>query len=132
MEGLDLENTSLLSKWLFKLFNEGVWQKLLHNKYILHSKTLSQVTTKPTDSLFWKGLMNAEQDFLQLGSAEVCNGLRTRFLEDTWHGDKPLSDKYPSVYNIMHHKTVAGAHVLGSATLNIGFRRTLNENKWDK
>jgi hypothetical protein len=46
----------LLSKWLFKFLNEeGVWQELIHNKY-LHSKKLSQVTAKPLDSLFWKGM----------------------------------------------------------------------------
>jgi hypothetical protein len=46
IEVLELKNKCLLSKWLFKLINEnGVWQQILHNKY-LHSKTLSQVTSK--------------------------------------------------------------------------------------
>jgi hypothetical protein len=41
IEVLELKNKCLLSKWLCKLINEnGVWQQLLHNKY-LHSKTLS-------------------------------------------------------------------------------------------
>ena len=53
VEVLELKNKCLLSKWLFKLLNEeGVWQELIHNKY-LNSKTLSQVTAKPTDSPFW-------------------------------------------------------------------------------
>jgi hypothetical protein len=33
------------------LAKEGVWHELLHN-INLHNKTLSQVTTKPIDSLF--------------------------------------------------------------------------------
>jgi hypothetical protein len=63
VEVLELKNKSLLSKWLFKLLNEdGMWQELLHKKY-LRSKTLSQVSASPTDSPFWKGLMNVKEDF---------------------------------------------------------------------
>jgi hypothetical protein len=50
VEVLDIKNKCLLSKWLFKLMHEeGVWQELLHNKY-LKNKTLSQVIANPTDS----------------------------------------------------------------------------------
>jgi hypothetical protein len=53
----------MFSKWLFKLLpKEGVWQELLHNKY-LRGKTLSQVQDKPTDSPLWKGLMGVKDDF---------------------------------------------------------------------
>jgi hypothetical protein len=48
-----------------------VWQELLYNKY-LRNKSLSQVTAKPTDSPFWKGLMGVKDDFSRediLGSA---------------------------------------------------------------
>jgi hypothetical protein len=63
IEVLELKNRCLLSKWLFKLLNEeGVWQELLHNKY-LSQKTLAEVQAKPTDSPFWKGLMRVKDDF---------------------------------------------------------------------
>ena len=63
VEGLDIKNKCLLSKWLFKLLNEeGMWQELIHNKY-LKDQTMSQVTAKPTDSQFWKGLMKIKNDF---------------------------------------------------------------------
>ena len=49
---LEIQNKCLFSKWLFKLFNEdGIWHSLLIKKY-LGSKTLSQVSGKPTDSHF--------------------------------------------------------------------------------
>ena len=52
VEVLELKNTCLLSKWLFKLLNEeGVWQGLLYNKY-LSNKTLAQVEAQPTDLPF--------------------------------------------------------------------------------
>jgi hypothetical protein len=45
---------------------QGVWQELIQNKY-LHSKTLSQVIAKPTDSPFWKGLMKVKEEFFARG-----------------------------------------------------------------
>jgi hypothetical protein len=63
IEVLELKNRCLLSKWLYKLFNEdGVWQELLHNKY-LRQKTLSAVKAKPTDSPFWKRLTGVKDAF---------------------------------------------------------------------
>src|SRR3954470_18767274 len=68
IEVLDIKNKCLLSKWLFKLLNEeGVWQKLLHKKYLVN-ETLSQAQPKSTDSPFWKGLMAVKNDFFQRGS----------------------------------------------------------------
>ena len=69
---------------------EGFWQELLRNKY-LHSKTLSQVTAKPSDSPFWKGLMKVKADFFSRGTFKVGNGTSIRFWEDSWLGDVPLS-----------------------------------------
>ena len=54
---LQLQNKCLLVKWLVNLLNTvGMWKSLLTNKY-LASKTLTQVTAKPNDSHFWRGLM---------------------------------------------------------------------------
>src|SRR4051812_8783119 len=79
MEVLGLKNKSLLRKWLFKLINEqGVWQELFQNKY-LKDKTLSQVSAKPTDLPFWKGLMGVKDDFFKRGLMVVGNGHNTRF-----------------------------------------------------
>jgi hypothetical protein len=65
IEVLELKNKCLISKWLFKLLNKQavVWQELICNKYI-HSKTLSQVTAKPMDSSFYKGILNLKRNFV--------------------------------------------------------------------
>ena len=60
---------------------QGVWQELLQNKY-LKDKTISQMTARPTDSPFWKGLMSVKDDFLSKKSMVVGNGQNTRFWED--------------------------------------------------
>jgi hypothetical protein len=101
IEVLEIKNRCLLTKWLFKLLNEeGVWQEILKNKY-LHSKSLAEVTVKPNDSPFWKGLLKMKEDFLSRGYFKVGNGLETRFWEDTWLGNKSLAHQFTSPYNIV-------------------------------
>jgi hypothetical protein len=79
VEVLELKNKCLLRKWLFKLINEkGVWQQLLHNKY-LHSKSLSQVNVRPDDSPFWKGLMRVKEEFFKRGAFILGDGANIRF-----------------------------------------------------
>jgi hypothetical protein len=132
IEVLELKNKCLLSKWLFKLLTEqGMWQEILHNKY-LHSKTLAQVQVKPTDSPFWKGLMKVKSDFFSRGLFKVGDGGSVRFWEDIWLGDVPLSQQYPSLYNIVHHRDVLVSTVLSQTPLNITFRRGLNDQKYDE
>ena len=130
IEVLDIKNKCLLSKWLFKLLNEeGVWQELMSNKY-LRGKTLAQVQPKPTDSPFWRGIMSVRQGFFDRGSFAVGNGQGTRFWEDAWIGDTPLSRQYPTLYNIVRRRNVLVADVLSAPPLNIEFRRALTDDKW--
>ena len=97
IEVFDIKNNCLLSKWLYKLMNEeGMWQELLHKKYLTH-KTLSQVTSNPTDSPFWKGLMAVKDDFLSPGHFVIGNGMTTCFWEDLWLGNTSLAVQYPSL-----------------------------------
>jgi hypothetical protein len=81
---LNIKNTTLLSKWLFKLLtSDDIWQQLLRNKY-LGSKPLVQVEWKTGDSHFWCSLMKVKQDFLRFGAFKIKNGSNVRFWEDTW------------------------------------------------
>jgi hypothetical protein len=122
----------LLSKWLFKLINEnGVWQQILHNKY-LHSKTLSQVTSKPSDSPFWKGLMKVKEEFFARGSFILGDGASIRFWEDTLLGGTTLAAQYPSLYSVVRHKDQTIAQVLASVPLNIEFRCSLLGARWNR
>jgi hypothetical protein len=82
------------------LSEEGMWQELLHNKY-LKNKTLAEVESKLTDSPFWKGLMRPKGEFFSRGHFQVGNDTTVHFWEDVWLGDTPLALKYPSLYNIV-------------------------------
>ena len=81
---MEVKNRCLLSKWLYRLLveDEGMWIQILRNKY-LHTKTLAQVTPKPTDSPFWKGLMKVKVAFFNRTKFVLGGGESTRFWEDT-------------------------------------------------
>jgi hypothetical protein len=68
---LNIENTTLLSKWLFKLLTSNdTWQHLIRNKYLC-SKPLVQVDWKTIDSHFLSSLMKVKQDFLCFGTFKI-------------------------------------------------------------
>ena len=91
-----------MSKWLYRLSakNDGMWAQILRNKY-LQSKTLAQVTVRPTGSPFWKGLMRMKDFFFRSVKFFVGNGMTIRFWEDTSLGETPLAIQYPNLYNIV-------------------------------
>jgi hypothetical protein len=122
---LDVQNTMLLSKWLYKLLtSDGMWQQLIHNKY-LNSKPLSQAFWKPGDSHFWAGLMKVKQDFLRFGSFTIKNGSQIRLWEDIWLGTTPLQDQYPCLFYIARHKQITVTDIFSTSPLNLSWCRDL-------
>jgi hypothetical protein len=92
IHNLEVKNTALLGKWLFKLLTEeGMWQTILKRKYI-SPKALSQVLWKPGDSHFWAGLMATKKFFFNLGSFSIKDGSEIRFWEDKWLGNATLHE----------------------------------------
>jgi hypothetical protein len=89
---LEVKNTTILGKWLFRLLTEdGVWQTLLRRKYV-GSKALSQVVWKPGDSHFWAGLMATKKHFFGHGKFSIKDGSEVRFWEDKWLGTTILRE----------------------------------------
>jgi hypothetical protein len=72
--------------------------------------------------------MRIKDEVLSNGSFVIKDGTNTRFWDDTWIGDKPLKDTYPSLYHIAWDKHVTVSRVLSSRSLNISFRRSLVNN----
>jgi hypothetical protein len=62
------------------------------------------VEAKPTDSLFWKGLMRVKCKYFSRGHFQVGNGTIVHFWKDVWLGDTPLALHYASLYNIVQQK----------------------------
>jgi hypothetical protein len=79
IQDLEVKNTALLGKWLFRLLTEDrVWQTLLRQKYV-GSKALSQVLWKPGDLHFWAGLMATKKHFAAMENFRLRMGLRYIF-----------------------------------------------------
>jgi hypothetical protein len=109
----------------FKLINEdGLWQQLLRNKY-LYRYPLTKVTHRPGDSQCWSGLIKVKDIVLNLGKFILKNGEHIRFWEDKWLGYQPSMSQYPTLYQIVRHKSATMATVLDSMPLNVSFRRAL-------
>jgi hypothetical protein len=122
---LEVKNSALLGKWLFKLLTEdGTWQTILRRKYI-GSKTLSQVVWKPGDSHFWAGLMATKNVFFRHGTFSIRNGAQIRFWEDAWLDNAPLSEQYPALYRIARRQGDTIATVMATSPPNVTFRRVL-------
>ena len=120
-----------MSKWLYRLETEpeGMCAQILRNKY-LQSKTIAQVTMRPTDSPFWKGLMRTKDLFFHRVKFLVGNGMSTRLWEDTWLGEAPLALQYPTLYNIVQRKEEYVGTIFQTIPLNIQFRRALIGERW--
>jgi hypothetical protein len=64
----------MLCKWLWKLENtEGTWQHLLSRKY-LHNQVLTNATSGPGFSHFWKSLLGVNLIFQQYAKRILNNG----------------------------------------------------------
>jgi hypothetical protein len=72
-----------------------------------------------------------QQSFFEWGPFVLGDGKGTRFWEDTWLGETPLSSQYLALYNIVRHKHVRVADVLSNPPLNTGFRRVLRDDRWE-
>ena len=66
--------------------------------------------------------MGVKLEFFKHVTFSLGNGEGNRFWEDTWLGQRPLSDQYPSLYNIVRDKNVLVANVFNHGHLNIQFR----------
>ena len=122
---LQVKNSALLGKWLYKLLSEeGTWQTLLRRKYV-GSKALSQVVWRPGDSHFWAGLMATKKHFFRFGKFAIRDGSEIRFWEDKWLGNAPLKDQYPALYSIVRHKSETLAETMRTSPPNVAFRRDL-------
>jgi hypothetical protein len=75
--------------------------------------------------------MLVKRDIFSRCFFKVGNGSTVRFWEDILLGGSPLSQQYPSLYNIFQRKDMRVDDVLAQRSLNIGSRRALNDKKWN-
>lgn len=70
-----------------------------------------------------------KSQFLSLGKFSLRSGNQLRFWKDHWHRKRPFSVQYPSLYNIVRHKSATVQEVMSTCPLNVSFRRALVGDK---
>jgi hypothetical protein len=124
---LDLEkmNIVLLSKCLWKLFNEdGIWKKNLRRKY-LQKQTLCHAVAKNGDSCFWQGLLEIKHFFWNYCRVQVGDRLRTSFWEDQWIGTSCLARAFPRLFTVSVNRNVTVQEVFDKGVNGLRFRRAM-------
>jgi len=91
-------NISLLCKWWWKLEKEdGLWQQIVKFKYLRNSSII-EVKHKVSDSPMWSDLLKIKDIYLQGRGISVKNGGISRFWQDPWLYEEPLSSYAPLLF----------------------------------
>jgi hypothetical protein len=126
-------NISLLCKWWWKLEKEdGLWQQIGKVKYLRNSSII-EVQHKVSDSPMWSDLLKVKDIYLQGRGISVKNGELTRFWQDPWIYEEPLSSHAPLLFELCENKNITVACALKGD--QIRFRRWLHNeirNEWEK
>uniref|UniRef100_A0ACD5TWE6 Uncharacterized protein n=1 Tax=Avena sativa TaxID=4498 RepID=A0ACD5TWE6_AVESA len=107
------------------LNDSPIWAKILKAKYA-DADDLFQGTGQG-GSPFWKALHKIKHLFKAGARHHVCDGKRTRFWLDWWHGEQPLKDRYPSLFAICDDPEILAAQVCLIDVINLRFRRALDQ-----
>jgi hypothetical protein len=120
---LEVKNTALLRKWLFKLLTEeGTWKTIsLVKKLCL--RFFGNLVIRIN---FWAGLMATKKFFFGLGYFSIKDGSEIRFWEDKWLGNATLREQYLALYSIVRHKGDTIAKVMETSPPTMAFRRELS------
>jgi hypothetical protein len=69
--------------------------------------------------------MATKKFFFRYGTFSIKDGSQIRFWEDSWLGNSRLSEQYPALYSIVHHKSDTIALVIATSPPDMNFRRDL-------
>ncbi|GAU27776.1 hypothetical protein TSUD_215870 [Trifolium subterraneum] len=108
VKNLELFNIALLSKWKWRLLDEGdtIWAGLLRFRYgHLSTKILTGETSQigAKDSIWWRDIMSIGKSINGLwfnSNVRCCvgNGNNIGFWKFKWHGNTSLGDLFPDLF----------------------------------
>jgi hypothetical protein len=123
---LDLHkmNEALLAKWIWNLENSnGVWQTIIRHKYVKERPIIS-IKKSRVILTFGKVFLMFVTNFTNIVK-KVGNGKNTSFWNNIWCDSKPLSTKYPNLFNIAYDRDIIVDKALSSDFQSLTFRRRL-------
>jgi hypothetical protein len=100
-------NKALLGKWLWRYAteSEALWYKIIKEKY--EEQDGGWVSKEVSGSFgvgLWKHIRRGWDLFAQNVRFEVGIGSKIRFWHDTWCGNQPLQQAFPSLFSIARYK----------------------------
>jgi hypothetical protein len=97
-------NVSLLCKWWWALEREeGIWQDIVHLKYVKNSPT-STIPSRLSDSPRWCDLLKVRHIYLKGREVKIKNGKSVGFWLDPWIESIPLYQSYSVLYELALNK----------------------------
>jgi hypothetical protein len=103
--------------------SNGLWQTIIRHKYVKGRPIIS--IKKQSDSHFWKGILDVLDIFYKYRKKRVGNGKNTSFWKNIWCDSKPLSSKYPNLFEIAYDKYITVDKALSSDFQSLTFKRRL-------
>jgi hypothetical protein len=112
IKNLRLMNSSLLSKWRWKILVEGneLWKKVLVAKYgdsVVGKSRLDVNDFGVGASVWWRDICRLDSGvgwFSQMVCKKVGNGNNTYFWKDVWIGDQSLDLRFSRLFGISVQK----------------------------
>jgi hypothetical protein len=100
---------------------EGKW--FVATNYQIHAEQIHDVGHKLNDSPMWSDLLKVKHIYLQGRGLSTKNGKMTRFWQDPWVYNEPLSSHAPMLFELCENKSMTVAQALNGEP--ILFRRWL-------
>ena len=102
-------NRSLLGKWVwrFAVEDNSTWKDVINLKY--HTDEEDWFTRAPRGCFgvgLWKDISKESKQLKQDVRFVVGDGTRISFWEDTWCGDRPLCEAFPSLFTLTFLSTL--------------------------
>uniref|UniRef100_J3MPR6 Reverse transcriptase zinc-binding domain-containing protein n=1 Tax=Oryza brachyantha TaxID=4533 RepID=J3MPR6_ORYBR len=119
-------NIALLGKWIFKLESDtkSLCMTVLKNKY-MRSTGFFQYNSS-SSSMFWQGLQKI-RIWVERGSKwKVGDGSHIFFWRDVWHGEVPLKNIFPYLFEICDQQDISVKEVRSCVNC-LSFRRVFGQ-----
>jgi hypothetical protein len=119
-------NISLITKWIWRLFNEEsenqLWLKLIRAEYPAAANIFS---SSPAGGSPFSHQIQKIKNFFKLGAKYLLgNGAKILLWTDWWSGNSPLSERFPRLFQICSNPSMSAALPFRDGRLCILFRCT--------
>ncbi|KAH0709195.1 hypothetical protein KY284_010622 [Solanum tuberosum] len=131
---LNMQNVSLLKKWLWRFCSEdmALWRRFISQKYGLQNNWITEEANGTFGCSVWKTIRRLWPSFIPNLSFRIGNGVKTSFWNELWLGEENLKIMYPDLYILSLQQMDTVAQVWSPQGWDLIFRRALNDWEVDR